>query len=117
MYKTHPCGALRESHVGEEVVLAGWIHRYRDHGGVLFFDLRDRFGIVQIVADPDVLGGDFQIAEQLRAEWVVQFTGVVQKRPEGATNPNMKTGQIDVLANKIKVLNPSKPLPFPINKD
>lgn len=117
MYKTHPCGALRESHVGEEVVLAGWIHRYRDHGGLLFFDLRDRFGIVQIVADPDILGGDFQIAEQLRTEWVVQFTGVVQHRPEGAANPNMKTGRIDVLAKEIKVLNPSKPLPFPVNKD
>ena len=117
MYKTHTCGELRKSHVGEEVTLAGWVHRYRDHGGILFFDLRDRFGLVQVVLDPDALNNDFKKAEQVRAEWVIQIKGTVRPRPEGAANPNMPTGEIEVLAQELNVLNPAKTLPFLINKE
>ena len=117
MYKTHTCGELRKSHVGEEVTLAGWVHRYRDHGGILFFDLRDRFGLVQVVLDPDALNEDFKKAEQVRSEWVIQIKGTVRPRPEGAANPNMPTGEVEVLAQELNVLNPAKTLPFLINKD
>ncbi len=117
MYKTKNCGELRDTHIGQEVTLAGWVHRYRDHGGILFFDLRDRFGIVQIVIDPASLKEGFHIAEQVRSEWVIQVGGQVRPRPEGADNPNMATGAVEVLVTEIKVLNPSKPLPFLVNKD
>ena len=117
MYKTHRCGELNSNHIGQEVTLAGWVHRYRDHGGILFFDLRDRFGIVQVVLDPDQLKDQFKTAEQIRAEWVIQINGVVRARPAGAENPNMATGMVEVAANQLKVLNPSKPLPFVINND
>jgi aspartyl-tRNA synthetase len=115
MYKTHTCGELRAAHAGQTVTLAGWVHRQRDHGGVTFIDLRDRYGIVQVVADPTKTGlGAFQDA---RTEWVLQISGVVRKRPAGAENPNMATGEIEIEATKIDVLNPAKPLPFMINKD
>ncbi len=117
MYKTHTCGEVSTKHIGEEVTLAGWVHRYRDHGGILFADLRDRFGVVQVVLDPDQLKDQFKIAEQIRAEWVVQIVGVVRARPAGAENPNMTTGSIEVSAKTLNVLNPSKPLPFTINTD
>ena len=117
MYKTHTCGEVSTKHIGEEVTLAGWVHRYRDHGGILFADLRDRFGVVQVVLDPDQLKDQFKIAEQIRAEWVVQIIGVVRARPAGAENPNMTTGSIEVSAKQLIVLNPSKPLPFTINTD
>jgi aspartyl-tRNA synthetase len=117
MYKTHTCGEVSNKHIGEEVTLAGWVHRYRDHGGILFADLRDRFGVVQVVLDPDQLKDQFKIAEQIRAEWVVQIIGVVRARPAGAENPNMATGSIEVSAKQLIVLNPSKPLPFTINTD
>jgi aspartyl-tRNA synthetase len=117
MYKTHRCGEITSNLIGQNVTLAGWVHRYRDHGGILFFDLRDRFGIVQVVLDPDLLNDQFKIAEQIRAEWVIQVSGVVRARPEGAENPNMVTGLVEVAANTLKVLNPSKPLPFVINND
>ena len=117
MYKTHRCGEITSDLIGQEITLAGWVHRYRDHGGILFFDLRDRFGIVQVVLDPDLLQDQFKTAEQIRSEWVIQITGVVRARPEGAENPNMATGMVEVAANQVKVLNPSKPLPFVINND
>ncbi len=115
MYKTHTCGELRAAHVGQTISLAGWVHRQRDHGGVTFIDLRDRYGIVQVVADPTKPGlGAFQEA---RSEWVLQISGVVRKRPEGAENPQMATGEIEIEATKIEVLNPAKPLPFMVNKE
>ncbi|MBI9045893.1 MAG: aspartate--tRNA ligase [Anaerolineaceae bacterium] len=117
MYKTNTCGELRDTHIGQEVTLAGWVHRYRDHGGILFIDLRDRFGIVQIVLDPEKLNEDFKTAEKLRSEWVIQASGLVQSRPEGSENPNMDTGKIEVSIDTLKVLNPAKNLPFLINKD
>jgi len=117
MYKTHTCGELREENTGQEVLLAGWVHRYRDHGGVLFLDLRDRFGIVQVVFDPEQLKEQFHTAQQLRYEWVIQVEGMVRARPAGSENPQMSTGAIEVFAHRLRVLNPSKPLPFMINKE
>ncbi|MCE1253512.1 MAG: aspartate--tRNA ligase [Anaerolineae bacterium] len=115
MYKTHTCGELRAAHIGQTVTLAGWVHRQRDHGGVTFIDLRDRFGIVQIVANP----GESHVnsIQDARAEWVLQVTGVVRRRPDGAENPNLPTGEIEIDVKNCEVLNPSKPLPFMINKD
>lgn len=115
MYKTHSCGELRALHVGQTVTLAGWVHRQRDHGGVTFIDLRDRFGIVQIVANPTVPG--LSIIQDARNEWVLQVTGEVRRRPQGAENPNLPTGEIEIDVQKCQVLNPAKPLPFLVNKD
>lgn len=115
MYRTHTCGELRPAQAGETVTLAGWVHRQRDHGGVTFLDLRDRYGIVQVVADPS--RPEVHAAQEARAEWVLGVTGVVRRRPAGAENPNMATGEIEVEAVRVEVLNPSRPLPFLINKD
>ncbi|HEX6304428.1 MAG TPA: aspartate--tRNA ligase [Anaerolineales bacterium] len=116
MYKTHTCGELRPSHVGETVTLAGWVHRRRDHGGVTFIDLRDRFGIVQVVANPENSPQAHQAAMDVRAEWVIQVAGVVRKRPEGMQNPNLDTGAIEVEVSDLEVLNPARQTPFLINK-
>lgn len=115
MYRTHTCGELRPAQAGETVTLAGWVHRQRDHGGVTFIDLRDRYGIVQVVADP--ARPEVHAAQEARSEWVLGVTGVVRRRPAGAENPNMATGEIEIEATRVEVLNPSKPLPFLINKD
>nr|HMN60303.1 aspartate--tRNA ligase [Anaerolinea sp.] len=115
MYKTHNCGDLRPAHIGQAVVLAGWVHRQRDHGGITFIDLRDRSGLVQIVADP--ANPAVKIIQDARVEWVLQVSGVVRQRPAGAENPNLPTGAIEVEVQKCEVLNPAKPLPFMINKD
>ncbi len=115
MYKTHNSGELRAANIGETVVLAGWVHRQRDHGGVTFIDLRDRSGVVQIVADP--AKPEVKIIQDAHVEWVLQVTGVVRHRPAGAENPNLPTGEIEVEVQKCEVLNPAKPLPFMINKD
>jgi len=115
MYKTHTCGELRAEHIGQTVMLAGWVHRQRDHGGVTFIDLRDRYGLVQIVGDPTLAA--VQTLQDARQEWVLQVTGEVRARPSGAENPNLATGQIEVEVKKCEALNPSKPLPFLINKD
>ena len=112
MYKTHTCGELRASHAGQAVTLAGWVHRRRDHGGVVFLDLRDRFGLVQVVINPDLPKETLDLVANVRAEWVLQITGVVQIRPEGMINPKMETGKIEVIATDVKVLNPAKALPF-----
>ncbi len=115
MYRTHTCGELRPAHAGETVTLAGWVHRQRDHGGVTFIDLRDRYGVVQVVADPSK--PEVHAAQEARSEWVLGVTGIVRRRPLGAENPNMATGEIEIEATRVEVLNPSKPLPFLINKD
>ncbi len=117
MYKTHTCGELRAEHVGQEVALAGWVHRRRDHGGVTFIDLRDRFGLVQIVADEATHPEAHQALEAARNEWVLQVKGRVRRRPAGSENPNLPTGDIEVEVFEVKVLNPAKPTPFTINKD
>ena len=89
-YRSHTCGALRESDIGKDVRLSGWCHRIRDHGGVLFIDLRDHYGLTQVVADPD--SPAFKVAETLRAEWVVRIDGKVRRRPGGTENPDLPTG-------------------------
>ncbi len=116
MLKTHNCGELRLSDAGQTVNLAGWLLRRRDHGGLIFMDLRDRSGIVQVTADPTV-GGAYGIAEKARGEYVLQVTGRVRPRPEGSANPNLESGEIEVLAQSITILNPSKTVPMPVDDD
>jgi aspartyl-tRNA synthetase len=111
-YRTHTCGALRESHIGETVRLSGWCHRIRDHGGVLFIDLRDHYGITQCVADPD--SPAFKDAEKLRSEWVVRMEGKVRRRPAGTDNPELPTGMVEVYVADIEVLGPAAELPLPV---
>ena len=117
MYRTHTCGELRASHEGQIVTLAGWVNRRRDHGGVAFFDLRDRSGTVQVTINPDLSKEVLDRVEDVRMEWVLQIEGEVQKRPEGMANPKMATGEIEIIAKKVVVLNPSKTLPFMVSGD
>ena len=117
MYKTHTCGELRASHAGQTVTLAGWVHRRRDHGGVVFFDLRDRFGLVQVVINPDLPKKTLDLVATVRSEWVLQITGVVRMRPEGMVNPKLSTGEIEVIATDVKALNAAKSLPFVLTED
>jgi len=112
MYKTHTCGELRATHAGKKVTLAGWVHRRRDHGGVIFLDLRDRYGIIQVTVNPDVSKETREHVANVRMEWVLQVTGTVHKRPAGMENPKMQTGEIEIIAESIEVLNPAKTLPF-----
>src|SRR5512142_3157455 len=116
MYKSHNCGELRASNIGHTVTLSGWVHRQRDHGGVTFIDLRDRSGLVQIVANPNA-NAAAQVLQDARMEWVLQVSGVVRRRPAGAENPNLATGEIEVEVTQCVALNPAKPLPFMISKD
>jgi aspartyl-tRNA synthetase len=115
MYKTHTCGELRTSHIGQVVTLAGWVHRRRDHGGVIFFDLRDRYGLVQITMNPNLSRETLDVIAEVRFEWVLQITGKVTKRPSGMENPKMETGEVEVVATEVKVLNPAKTLPFMVS--
>src|SRR6516225_8706171 len=114
-YRTHTCGALREADIGAEVRLSGWCHRIRDHGGVLFIDLRDHYGITQVVADPD--SAAFKTAETLRSEWVVRVDGKVRRRPEGTLNPELPTGAVEIYIREIEVLGPAAELPMPVFGD
>jgi aspartyl-tRNA synthetase len=115
MMRTFYCGQLAEREVGREVILSGWVHSRRDHGGVLFIDLRDRTGLVQIVVNPEP-AALFAHAEELRSEYVVQFKGHVRLRPEGTRNPNLPTGAIEVLAESLVVFNKAKTPPFEISE-
>ncbi|OGO47305.1 MAG: aspartate--tRNA ligase [Chloroflexi bacterium RBG_16_64_43] len=117
MYKTHTCGELRAAHEGTEVSLAGWVHRRRDHGGVIFLDLRDRWGIVQITAHPDVEPEAHAAAIDVRNEFVLQVRGVVRRRPAGMENPGLATGEIEIEAREVRILNPARTPPFVINED
>ena len=114
--RTHKCGELNKQHLGEAVELCGWVHRRRDHGGVIFIDLRDRAGLVQVVFDPDA-PETFAIAESVRSEYVIRIEGIVRDRPEGTVNSNMHTGEIEILASNIEVLNESETPPFPVESD
>ncbi|HZY45440.1 MAG TPA: aspartate--tRNA ligase, partial [Anaerolineae bacterium] len=116
MYKTHNCGELRLTQAGQKVTLAGWLHKRRDHGGLIFIDLRDRTGLAQITIDPSVKAA-YEVAEKARAEFVLKIVGTVRARPAGLANPNMQSGEIEVLAESIEILNPAKPIPFPIDDD
>jgi aspartyl-tRNA synthetase len=111
-YRSHTCGALRDSHIDQTVRLSGWCHRIRDHGGVLFIDLRDHYGLTQCVADPD--SPAFKDAEKLRAEWVVRIDGKVRRRPAGTENPELPTGAVELYVSEIEVLGPSGELPMPV---
>jgi aspartyl-tRNA synthetase len=111
-YRSHTCGALRESHIDQTVRLSGWCHRIRDHGGVLFIDLRDHYGLTQCVADPD--SPAFKDAERLRSEWVVRIDGKVRRRPEGTENPELPTGAVELYVSEIEVLGPAGELPLPV---
>ncbi len=114
-YRTHHCGELRESHIGETVRVSGWCHRIRDHGGLLFIDLRDHYGLTQAVADPD--SPAFKQVEKLHAEWVVRIEGRVRKRPAGTENPDLPTGQVEVFISDVEVLGPAGELPMPVFGD
>ena len=117
MLKTHNCGDLRVDHIDETVTLAGWVNRRRDMGGIIFIDLRDRMGLVQVVVDSGRSQAAFDTAEQVRSEYVLQVRGVVSRRMEGQENDNLPTGQIEIFADEIVVLNPSKTTPIQIGKD
>jgi aspartyl-tRNA synthetase len=117
MLKTHNCGELRREHAGQAVALAGWVNRRRDHGGLIFIDLRDRWGITQIVSDPAVSSRVHAVAQSVRGEYVLQARGTVRLRPEGLSNPNLDTGEIEVVAETLEVLNPAKTPPFYIGDD
>ncbi|MHB2166242.1 aspartate--tRNA ligase [Alsobacter sp. R-9] len=114
-YRTHTCGALRATDIGSEVRLSGWCHRIRDHGGVLFIDLRDHYGMTQCVVDPD--SPAFRDAEKLRAEWVVRFDGKVRARPEGTSNADLATGEIEMFVTGIEVLGVAAELPLQVFGD
>src|SRR6187399_1514924 len=114
-YRTHTCGALRDSDIGKDTRLSGWCHRIRDHGGLLFIDLRDHYGLTQVVADPD--SPAFKIAETLRSEWVVRIDGKVRRRPDGTDNPELPTGAVEVYITEIEVLGPAGELPLPVFGD
>lgn len=117
MYKTHTCGELRVEHVGQEVSLAGWVDRLRDLGGVNFIDLRDRFGVVQIVSNPETSPEVHHTLSPVRTEWVIQAVGIVRQRPEGMQNLELATGEIEVELTRVEVLNPAKTPPFLINQE
>jgi len=109
--RSHYCGEIDEALVGQQVDVCGWVHRRRDHGGVIFIDLRDREGILQVVFDPD-RAEIFAEAERIRSEYVLKVRGLVRPRPEGTVNPNMRTGQVEVLAHELEILNRSETPPF-----
>jgi aspartyl-tRNA synthetase len=117
MLKTHNCGDLRVDDVGQQVTLAGWVHQYRSHGGVLFINLRDRSGNVQVTFDQNAAPEASDIANQARAEWVLQVKGTVRRRPPGSENPNLPTGEVEVRASDAVVLNPSRTPPFYIDRE
>ena len=114
-YRTHTCGELNASNVGQQVTLAGWVNRRRDHGGLVFLDIRDRYGITQVISDPGYAPGVHRIASELRSEYVVQISGKVVPRLAGTENPNLSTGAIEIAADDIIILNPSRTTPFPIS--
>ena len=114
--RTHYCGELNSDHIDQEIELCGWVHRRRDHGGVIFLDLRDREGLAQIVFDPD-RAEPFAIADSVRNEFVIKITGKVRNRPEGTINPDLPTGEIEILGYTIEILNKSKTPPIQMDDD
>ncbi|MBI3953011.1 MAG: aspartate--tRNA ligase [Chloroflexi bacterium] len=117
MLRTHCCGELRAEHSGQKVTLAGWVHRRRDHGGLIFLDLRDREGLVQVTVNPAISAAAHRAADAVRNEWVLQVEGAVARRPSGTENAALGTGEIEVLAEGVRVLGESKTPPFYINED
>ncbi|MEK7524737.1 MAG: aspartate--tRNA ligase [Patescibacteria group bacterium] len=117
MYRSHTCGELGKKQVGQKVVLSGWVNNRRDHGGLIFVDLRDRYGLTQIVTDPEHNTKAHQVLDSVRPEFVIKVEGMVRARPEGLGNPKLKTGEIEVILDSVEVLNESKTPPFEINSD
>ncbi len=113
--RTHYCGELNAEHIGDRITVCGWVHRRRDHGGVIFLDLRDRQGLLQVVVDPDTEEA-FATADRARSEWVMQVTGLVRTRPEGTVNAEMPTGEIEVLGREVRVLNTADTPPFQLDE-
>ncbi|MDA8433126.1 MAG: OB-fold nucleic acid binding domain-containing protein, partial [Nitrospiraceae bacterium] len=112
MMRDKGCGEINETQVGAVLTVAGWVFRRRDHGGLIFIDLRDRSGLCQVVFSPDVAADVHERAHDLRAEYVISVTGEIRRRPEGTENPNIPTGLVEMYAGKLEVLNASAPLPF-----
>ncbi|KZY36427.1 aspartate--tRNA ligase [Oleiphilus sp. HI0078] len=112
--RSHYCGSVNEDNIGQEVTLCGWVHRRRDHGGVIFLDMRDREGMAQVVIDPDTEQA-FALADRARSEWVLQIKGLVRARPEGTVNENMPTGKIEILGKELTILNEAETPPFPLD--
>ncbi len=117
MLKTHSCGELTAKDIGKVVTLAGWVHRRRDHGQLIFIDLRDKGGLTQVVFNPEISPAGHEIASKLRHEYVVKVSGEVARRPPGTENPKLPTGEIEVIASRAEILNPAKNPPFYINED
>ncbi len=115
LFRSHNCNELSLNEVGQEVRLSGWVHRLRDHGGVLFIDLRDHYGMTQIVADPE--SEAFKKLEKVRAEWVIKVDGVVKKRDEDLINKTLATGDIEVYSHNLEVLSEAEELPLPVFGD
>ncbi len=112
--RSHTCGSLTADDIGQEVTIAGWVSKRRDHGGLIFVDVRDRTGVVQSTFDPESAQAAFAIAETIRPEWVVKFVGIVRRRPEGTANPNMATGEVEIVVSAAEVLNRAETPPFEI---
>ncbi|MBI3967431.1 MAG: aspartate--tRNA ligase, partial [Chloroflexi bacterium] len=117
MRRTHTCGALRAADAGQDVTLTGWVNRRRDHGGLIFIDLRDRYGLTQVVFDPQESPEAHAVASGCRAEFVLGVRGRVAPRPEGMRNSNLATGDVELRADAAEVINPAKVPPFEINQD
>ncbi|MCF7917774.1 aspartate--tRNA ligase [Candidatus Gracilibacteria bacterium] len=117
MFRTHTCGELRARSVGKQVTLCGWVGNRRDHGGLIFVDLRDRYGLTQVIFDPRLSAESHRVAEQIRPEWVIQVSGKVRDRGEGLHNPNLQTGDIEVEVRELKILNKAKTPPFELDKE
>ncbi|MFH0820511.1 MAG: aspartate--tRNA ligase [Candidatus Peregrinibacteria bacterium] len=117
MLRTNTCGELTAKQKGKTVTLCGWVHRRRDHGGLIFIDLRDRYGLTQIAFDPELNKGAWHVAEGVRSEYVLKVTGEVRLRPKGQANPNLKTGEVEVYITEVMVLNEAKTPPFEIDQD
>lgn len=115
MLRSHNCNELSKSHIGQEVTLSGWVSNRRDHGWIIFIDLRDRYGLTQVVFDPEANKEAWEIANGFRSEYVIQITGLVRSRPEGQANPNMQTGEIEIIVGSTKLLSKSKTPPFELD--
>ena len=114
-FRTHYCGSIDKNNIGQEVAIAGWIHRRRDHGGVIFFDIRDETGLIRVVYNPDNKDS-FSLAETCRSEFVLLSKGTVRERPEGTVNPDLLSGEIEINASGLTILNHSLALPFQLDE-
>ena len=117
MIRTHTCGQLTQEDIDKEVSLCGWVHRRRDHGKLIFIDLRDRYGLTQVIFNPKENPEVHKIAQELKSEYVILVKGKVGRRPKGTENPKLTTGQVEIIVTYLEIINPSEPLPFEIEED